>query len=352
MDYTNVLPGAKLGVSTTEANRRELFLKLFAGQVLNAFEDPTVNLMDSLVRQFSISGGKTLQIPATGYVQGAYHLPGKEIQGQSPQQSERTINVDDLLYVPLFFPSIYDALSHYQVRGEYAKKAGYTLAKAKNNAQIVEVLKAARSAATIPGVTNGGSQILSDKFQVGTGGAADVNEAALTIFEALFQAAEIMDQKLIPTEDRHCMLRPREYYTLVRAIQSNGFSLANKFFMETTSSINTGKLPTIAGFQMHKSNLLPKTNMTETGDPSGSGTPGTLAVLPIHSAHALDCTKTMGMIWHPEASATVTLMGLQVKTDYMLKNLGDLLVAYFVLGHGVVRPECSIELSLNATTVA
>lgn len=351
MDYTNVLPGAALGVGTTEANRRALFLKLFAGQVLNAFEDPTVNMMDSLVKQFSISGGKTLQIPATGYVQGAYHLPGVEIQGQTPQQNEVLINVDDLLYVPLFFPSLYDALSHYQVRGEYAKKAGYTLAKAKNNAQIAKVLTAARSAANIPGVTNGGSQILSDKFQVGVGGAADVNEAALTIFEALFQSAELMDQKLIPSEDRHCALRPKDYYVLVRAIQSNGFSLANKFFMESPSSINNGTLPKIAGFQMHKTNLLPKVNQTATGDPV-SGTPGTLSSLPVHTNHALDCSKTMGMIWHPEATATVTLMGLQVKTDYMLKNLGDLLVAYFVLGHGVVRPECAIELSLNATTVA
>jgi hypothetical protein len=42
--------GANLGVDTTEANQRELFLKIFAGEVLTSFEKTTVMLDKHMVR--------------------------------------------------------------------------------------------------------------------------------------------------------------------------------------------------------------------------------------------------------------------------------------------------------------
>lgn len=333
--YTPVYSGASGGTATTEANRRALYLTMFAGEVLNCFEDAVV--MGGKIKQATVTSGKTYQWPVTGIVQAAYHKAGDEIVGHTPSQSEKTISADDILYSDLFFPDVYAALEHYESRAEYARKAAHALAKSKDTAEMSEVIKAARSAATITSVTDGGSQIVSDSFKVGAGGASDTAEKALALFEAFYQAAQLFVEKNVP-KPWHAVLRPNEFYAMVKGIQSNGFSLANKDFMFSPANLNTGSLPQIAGFDISVSNLLPSTALTETGDPSGSGTPGTHANIPIHSNHTVSCTKTMGILFNPEAAGTVIWKGLQVKTDYQLERLGDLLVAFFLLGEQTVRP--------------
>ena len=336
------------GTATTEANRRALGLTMYAGEVLTYFDDFTI--MDGKHKQVTVQSGKTFQFPVTGRTKAAYHKAGNPITGQTPSQSQVTISIDDILYSDLFFPDVYEAIAHYPVRNEYAKQAAHVLAKTKDTAVMVHGLKAARSAATIAGVTQGGTQIVSDAFKVAAGGAADTAELALALFEAHFQAAQIFMEKNIP-KPWFSAMRPQEYYGLIKGIQSNGFSMANKDFMFEPANLNTGSFGRLAGFEIVPTNLLPSTNLTATGDASG-GTPGTHADIPTHTNGTLSCTKTIGLLWNPEAMATVILKGLQVKSDYRLEYLGDLLVAFYLLGHGVLRPECAIELSLDDLTVA
>ena len=332
---TPVYPMADKAVTTTEANRRALGLTMYAGEVLNYFDDATI--MDGKHKQVTVQSGKTFQFPVTGRIKAAYHLAGSPIIGQTPSQSQITISIDDILYSDLFFADVYEALNHFSVRNEYAKQAAHVLAKTKDVAVMTKGISAARSAATIPGVTSGGTQIVSDAFKVASGGAADTAELALALFEAHMQAAQTFVEKNIP-KPWYSLLRPNEYFAMLKGIQSNGFSLANKDFMFQPANLNTGSLPMLAGFEIITSNLLPHVSMTETGDPSGSGTPGTHAYIPYHSTRAVDCTKTIGLMWNPEAMATVMLKGLQVKSEYKLSYLGDLLVAFFLLRHGVLRP--------------
>lgn len=346
--YTPVYGLADKGVITTEANRRALSLTMFAGEVLNALENMVI--MDPFVKQKTVQGSTTYAWPVTGIVHAAYHKAGEEIVGQSAaQQTQITITADDILYSDLFFPSVYKAFEHFDVVREYAQKAAYAIAQSKDVAQMVTVLKAARSAAHLPGITNGGAQIVTDSFKVATGGAADTAEACLALIEALFAGAQVMDEKNIPRAGRQALFRPNEYYTLLRGIQSNGFSLANKDFMVSPANLNEGIVPRIAGFEVRMSNLLPKTNLTATGDTLG-GTPLTHAAVPVHTNHTADCTKTMGMLWHPEATGTLTWMGLQTRSEYVHERFGDLLLTWLLLGHGVLRPECAIELSLDSLT--
>jgi len=321
---------------------------MFAGEVLNFFDDMTI--MDGKHKQVTVQSGKTFQWPATSKVKAAYHKAGDEITGQTPQQSQVTISIDDILYSDLFFADVYEALSHFETRGEYAQAAARELAKTKDIHVMSEICKAANSAATIPGYTNGGSVIVSDSFKIDAAGAADVAEKALALFEAFYQAAQVFIEKNVP-KPWYAALRPNEYFAMVKAIQSNGFSLANKDFMMSPANLNEGSLPRLAGFDIVVTNLLPTTNRTATGDASG-GTPGTHAFTPTHTNHTNAHTKTMGILWNPEAVGSVILKGLQVKSQYQLHRFGDLLVAYYLMGHGVLRPECAIELSLDNLTVA
>ena len=75
---------------------RELFLKLYAGEVLTSFQSK--NIMMPLHRVRTISKGKSAQFPLTGkYRDAAYHTPGNEIVPTSAKQGKRVVSVDDLL---------------------------------------------------------------------------------------------------------------------------------------------------------------------------------------------------------------------------------------------------------------
>ena len=60
-NYSNI---SRSGQSNASGSNRELFLKLYAGEVLTAFQ--TRNVMMPIHRVRTISKGKTAQFPMTG----------------------------------------------------------------------------------------------------------------------------------------------------------------------------------------------------------------------------------------------------------------------------------------------
>ena len=344
-DITSIIPLASLGVETTEANRRALGLKLFAGEIMNVFYNMVYT--EGKVRSVTINEGISAQFPHTGVVQGGFHKAGTPITINSAKQAERVITIDDIIYAALFFPLEYDLIGHIDTRQEYARGAAQVLAETKDVMNFAEIIKAARSAALIAGETDGGSQIISDSFKIGVGGAANEGEVAMAIFQAIFAAVDIFDTKKVPYMNRHMVLRPYHYNLLVRAVMENGFALSNQDFMSIRADINNATLPPIGGITIGKSNMLPSTNLTATGDAHG-GTPNTLASSPVHTNHTVDASKTIGLIWTPECVGNVVKQGLATKMSEELTHLGQLNVSYMLTGAGVLRPEAAIELSLDS----
>jgi hypothetical protein len=339
-------PLASQGAQSTEAERRALGLTLFAGEVMRVFYDTTFT--DGKVRKIVINEGISAQFPHTGVVQGGFHKAGTPITINTAKQAARTITIDDIIYAANFFPIEYDLIGHLgsACRAAYAEGAGRVIAESMDTMNFAEIIKAARSAALITGETDGGSEIISDSFKIGVGGAANEAELANALFQAIFAAADIFDQKKIPYMARQMVLKPYHYNLLVRAIMENGFSLSNADYMSMRADINNATLPPIAGIQIGKSNMLPSTNLTATGDASG-GTPNTLASIPVHTNHTVDASKTIGLIWTPECVGNVVRQGLASKMSEELTHLGQLNVTYMLCGGGVLRPECAIELKLD-----
>lgn len=342
-DVNIIAPMANLGVQGTEAERRALGLKVFAGEVMNIFYDTVYT--EGKVRSITINGGISAQFPHTGAVQGGFHKPGTPITVNTAKQAERVITIDDIIYAASFFPLEYDLLGDLNLRQEYARGQAQVLAESKDVMNFAEITKAARSGALIAGETDGGSQILSDSFKIGAGGATTEGEVAMAIFQAIFAAVDIFDTKKVPYMSRHMVLKPYHYNLLVRAVMENGFGLSNQDFMSIRANINTATLPPIGGITIGKSNMLPSTNLTATGDAHG-GTPNTLAARPVHTNHAVDASKTIGLIWTPECVGNVVKQGLATKMSEELTHLGQLNVSYMLCGGGVLRPESAIELSL------
>lgn len=303
---TTVLFGAVNSAGARDA----LFLKVFGGEVMTAFEEMNEVLDKHVIR--SISSGKSAAFPATWKVSAAYHTPGAEIVGQNSNVNERTIVIDDLLVADVFIANIDEAKSHYEVRSIYSTEAGRALKK-KFNANVMQVgVLAARASATVTG---------------GYGGSALTNAAFATdgavIAAGVFSAAQAMDEKDIPEDDRYVFLKPAQY-----ALVAQTTNVINRDW-GGSGVYAEGSVLKVAGVSFVKSNNLPSTNVA-TGP----------------SAYQGDFTNTRGLVMHKAAVGTVKLMDLAVESDYDIRRQGTLLVAKYAMGHGILRPECAVEMKI------
>jgi hypothetical protein len=314
-----------------------LALKVFAGEVLTAFEEKNILMDKHNVR--TVKDTNTAQFPAIGGTTAKYHTIGVELLGTAITSAEKTISIDGLLLSDCFIADIDEAMSHFEVRSRYSSEMGYALANAADRNIAYELVKAARATTTIPG-GYGGTEISNDKFKIAAGaGAADVTEQAKALAAGLFAAAQSMDEKDVP-ETRYAMFRPQEYYALAQNVD-----LINKLY-GGLGAYSEGSIVKVAGITILKSNHLPKLNGTKaTYDPAGGTT--YVANKEYSQYHGADCSKTIGIVWCPEAVGTVKLMDLQMQSDYLVQRQGTLLVARYAMGHGVLRPECAVELKLN-----
>lgn len=290
-----------------------LFLKLFSGEVLTTYQ--TECIMDPLVRKRSISGGKSAQFPVTGRVTGKYHTPGVELVGQATNQNEIVIPVDDLLVADVSFYNLDEAKSQYDFRSIYSTEAGRALAREKDKKLIRTGLLAARTA----------SAPVTEQF----GGSA-LTDAAMATDKTILRknikaATQKFDEKDIPTEGRHAILRPAQYYLLLED------DLVVNGFYDTKGSIAHGSVRELYNISIHKSNNIPSGVVA-----SAAGE---------NNTYNGDFTKTVALIFQQEAIGTVNLLDLATEMEYTVSRQSWLLVSKYACGHGILRAACAVELA-------
>jgi Major capsid protein len=299
----------RLGQINEAGDVDALFLKVYAGEVLTAFAEQNKFADRTMVR--NISSGKSAQFPASWKANATYHTPGNEILGDLIGMNERVIVIDDLLISPVFIANIDEAKSHYDVRSEYSKQCGAALARTmdKNLAQVG--LLAARASATVTG-GNGGTVITS----------ATAKTVAADLETACFAAAQALDEKDVPEDDRYVYLKPAQYYLLV-----NSTSRAINRDFNGDGSVADGTIFRIAGLKIVKTNNLPQA-VVNTGPAAYQGT----------------FTNTAALVMHRSAVGTVKLIDLAVEMAYDIRRQGTLVVSKYAIGHGILRPESSVEI--------
>ena len=297
----------------------ELFLKVFSGEVMTIFE--AENKTKGRVMSRSISSGKSAQFPVMGRASAYYHTPGNEILGGSIKHYEKVITIDDLLISPVFIAEIDEAKNHYDVRGHYSTEVGRVLAQTwDKHALQVGVLAARTTVGNINGESPAGSVIT----EAASGDYLNPDKLAA----AFYVAAQKLDEKNVPESDRTAYLPPAQYYALVQSDK-----VINRDFTAGNGDYAKGKVFEVAGIEIVKTNNLPTTNVT-TGVAAGTGT-----------KYKGDFTSTAGLIMHKSAIGTVQLMDLSTRMDYDPRRLGTQVVSKYAVGHGVLRPEASIELA-------
>lgn len=295
------------------------FLKVFTGEVMTAFEE--TNVMKELHLERTITSGKSASFPATWKANARYHVPGTPILGSNQiKHNERIIKIDDLLIADVFIYDLDEAKNHYDVRQIYSKELGNALAREYDQKTMRVACLAARASATVEGA-HGGSVLKNANF------ATDGKVLA----GGIFNAAQVFDEKDIPDNERVVVVSPAQYYLLAQTTD-----LINKDW-GGAGVYAEGKILKVANIRIVKSNNVPnKVVAAKAGE---------------NNEYGGDFSNTVAIAFHKTAIGTVKLRDLAIQktgNDFNVMYQGHLIVAKYAMGHGILRPECSIELSKAA----
>ena len=306
-------------------NDTALFLKVFTGEVLEAFKEVNVAMERSLVR--TISSGKSAQFPATWKAVAQFHTPGAEIVGQAINHNERIINIDALLLADAFVANIDEAMNHYDVRSIYKNQLGYALANASDKFLLQLMVLAARASATVSG-GYGGTELSN----------VDYDNSPNTLATGLFDAATALDEKDVPDDGlRTGFFRSDLYHMLV---QSDRAVNRDWNAQEANGSYKSGKIMEICGIQIVKSNHVPHTNLSAITVPLCDSTT-------TNNTYEGDFSDIVGVVTHKSAVGTVKLLDLATEIQYDVRRQGTLMVAKMAVGHGILRPESAVSLDIT-----
>ena len=303
---------------------RATALKLFSGEVYNAFNDATI--FKGMVRNYDLRGGKSKQFLLTGKLSAGYHTPGEAIvPADKLKANEKTIVMDDLLVASQFVYDLDEVLAQWSARSEISKQIGEALARHYDE-RIARVLaNAAEEASVVDGEPGGFKvKIGTDKFD------------AQALVDGFFEAAAVLDERSAPQEGRGCVLSPRQYYSLISSVDTN---ILNREIGNTQGDMNSGKgLYSIAGIRIYKSNLLPNTNVA-------AATPGE------NNDYTGDFRNLAGLVFHREAAGVLQSIAPAIETtsgDFHVQYQGDLIVGRLAMGVGSLRTSVAGKFSAEA----
>jgi len=397
-NYSNI---HRSGQNNDSGDVRSLYLKLYAGEVLTAFQGK--NIMMPLHRVRTISKGKSAQFPMTGkYRDASYHTPGNEIVPSKAKQGERIVTIDDLLINAQFIPNIDEAMQHFDIRSVYTQEAGYALAKVADENILRMAIKAAlcenSTIAAVSGMIQDYSAFGDEDFtpNVVIGDAAGDVRKPKDIVQAIMDARRIFDNYNVPG-DPFVVMPVDMYYDLFKVSDASDmvdFAIFNRD-VGGGGSIAQGTVPQILGMPIYVtshlgyfssgstwvSNLFTQASANSAltaARPSGHKDGANTAPVPlassagsgrndvnsggsIYAVPAGDGTddfasgdnqyisnvamEVRALVMTQDAVATAKLMDMSVESEYQINRQGTLMVSKYAMGHNILRPACSVALT-------
>lgn len=296
---------SRLGQANTTGDAQALFLKVFSGEVMTAYEEACVT--NGKFKERTIANGRSAQFPILGKISAAYHTPGAEILGLQVPHNEIVITIDDLLISHAFIANIDEAMNHYDVRSQYSTEIGRALAYQKDRHLLQLAVLAARGSSPVTGEAGGGSVTSATMLSDTTGE---------NLIASLFAAAQKLDENNIGPDGRYAFLRPAAYYLLAQntKIMNKDWGGAGVY--------SDGKVLRVAGIEIIQSNHTPFGSTISNGT-LGAGT---------GNKYAGAFTNTVGVVATQDALGTVKLMDLAMESEYDIRRQGTLMVGKYAMG--------------------
>lgn len=309
----------RLGQANLSGDVAALFRDQFIPELLTAFDAKRV--MKNYVRSKTITKGKSATFPVLGTTSAKYVTVGDSLLGnQTIAHNEITINLDPFLVSDILIHELDVKMQEYDDRQEIVNEMARALANTEDKQLLQVGVLAARASGTVKGRA-GGSVI-----KAGTNAKTD----AATLAAAIYTAGVELDEKNVPEEERYAFVRPLQYAMLAQYEDIKNHDIGTGSYSEGT----TGKLNNI---QVIKTNHLPQENITQSGD-----------VTKPNNVYYGDFSNTAALVMNKQAIGTVSRQGLIVEPKWILERLSHLLTARILQGHGILRPECAVEISAQA----
>jgi len=367
------------GADNFGTDERALYLKLFSGEMFKGFQNNTI--ARDLVMKRTLRNGKSLQFIFTGRTEAEYHTPGRSILGNdlgAPPVAEKTITCDDLLISSAFVYELDEVLSHYDLRSEISRKIGYALAEKYDRLIFRAITRGARQASPVQGdSTNSMEEPGGTQIRVGSNAQASDAFNTTALVDAFYNAAAALDEKGVSSDGRVAVLSPRQYYELIRDVDTN--ALINRDVRG--DALQSGKgIMSIAGIEIYKSMNIPffgnygakyggtagATNPA-TADP---GNRGDFVGVQMEDAEDTDTgiqndygaggadadtnfANSCGLIFQREAAGCVEAIGPQVQVtsgDASIIYQGDVIVGRMAMGADYLNPAAAVELYAGTGT--
>ena len=332
-------PGVINNDDGTYAKDNALFLKVFSGEVLTAFNRN--NVFGSLVQSRTIANGKSAQFPVTGRFLARYHTPGQMIIGQDNMaQNEVVVNVDDLLIADASLYDLDDAKNHYDIRSIYSTELGRAMSRTFDKRIARVIALGARTSTGDLGTDIPSGLTPDQQSRVGT--QVDINNATPTADDyvaAVFAAAEALDSKDVPGEGRSLVCSPEAYYRLIQSSRAVNFDFNQQ---GANGSYKEGQIAKLAGFSIYSSNNLRQGNVTAPTGEQGYTFNGSTTTL-----SSVDLSNTEMLAFQTGAAGVVKLRDLSMQmtgNDYNTMYQATLMVAKMAYGCAPLRPEACVEI--------
>lgn len=301
---------SRIGQINAAGDSNALFLKVFSGEVLAAFEQSRVTAGKSLTK--TIPNGKTAQFPASGRLGSYYHVPGEELNFGVMNHAERNIDIEARLVAPWFLDSLDEAKNHYDVRSLYSTEAGRQLAfQWDQNDLRAKIIAARQATPNVTGMTEAIGRVIDRDQDVYANFISDV-----------FTAAEDLDNKFAPADGRTLFVKPLHFYLAVQ----------NKDVLNSdwggAGSFSRGTLPFIGGMEIVKTATMPQAD-----DSANTAVPSPLRD---------DFSDVEWVCTHMTATGVVKLLDLRSEMEYMMYRQGTGGVSSYAIGINWLRPECAV----------
>lgn len=342
---TNLTAVSRLGQANSSGDETALFLKMFGGEVLTAFERK-LKILNAVSHKYA-KHGKSASFPATGLATAKHHVAGESLYTTGTyldgiKANEIEVFVDrPLIGGPVAVDSWDEMVNHYDVRAPYAAQLAQAIGKVLDQRVLIAgILGARQTTATVTGLPLGSSNLVAAGTAKGTqNGNTGASQALLTdgsaILASLFQAAARLDTNEVPEEGRFVAMDPTQYSAIVQ-----NAAVLNKDF---NGGISNGefagnKVYTAAGFTILKTNSYPRlTTTTPTGANNVYAVTTTISGTTSNSAMLCFHSSAIGVVSWREMVMQADLDNVEYQADILLAKMSA--------GIKWLRPEALFEIT-------
>lgn len=355
------------GLTFTQAQAG--FLEMFFDMVQVEYQEKT--FMDDKQLIKTIGAGSSWSFPIIGQSEGKYHTPSNDVSVNltATPIGKRVVTIDAIMYDAKLFDYLDESLAHFESLMAISNNMINGLTRASDMNSIYTLIMGARMSSQVTGMSNtAGTALVDANFDfpytsakklrpnitvsnvgANTDGTATSDAVLADAYaEALWSSAITFREKSIPEEEpKYAVLRPGAYYRLGKGVQANGYSVVHSDY-NGRGSHASGQVMELAGIKLFNSMNIP--NRAAAGsDPDLSALESTTALGGFHNKQ--NTLDTAGVVFATNhAVCLLRKFGLSMKHIDMPEKLAKLLLLFQGVGHGVLRPECCIELSCGNIT--